>query len=479
MNDVKIYDFVREFRKSLLFGFALVAMVMMLHYVSAGASYAQTRASHFKLANGLEVVVIPDRRAPVVTHMVWYRAGRADEPQGSSGVAHFLEHLMFKGTEKIGPSDFSKIIARHGGQDNAFTTQDATAYFQRVAKDRLAIVMELEADRMANLRIDEKIFENERKVVLEERRSRVDNEPSGILQEQMHAALYLAHPYGVPIIGWEHEIRTLSPDDAMAFYKRFYAPNNAVLVISGDVTPEEVLKLAENTYGKLTPMAGLGPRKRVEEPEPKAARRVVLKDARAGKATIQRMYLVPNRTSAAPREAEALELLAHITGSSATGRLYNKLVVEQKIAASAGGWYGGTALDSGRLGFYAIAARDNSLDQIEAAIDEALLDIKANGVTAKELERARNTAIADLIYDTDSQSGLARTYGWTLATGGTIEDVEKQAERLAAVTLDDIAAVARKYLDIKRSVTGLLIPLPAPPDAKKPVTPPKPSDVLH
>ena len=208
--------------------------------VAAEGPQASQRVSEFKLKNGLQVLVIPDHRAPVVTQMVWYRVGAADEPPGSSGIAHFLEHLMFKGTDLIPTGQFSKTIAKNGGEDNAFTNHDVTAYFQRVAKDRLPKVMEMEADRMANLRLSEEDVATERKVILEERRSRVDNDPGSILQEQMMAALYSNHPYGTPVIGWEHEIRALDREDALSFYRRFYAPDNAILVIAGDVEPEEV-----------------------------------------------------------------------------------------------------------------------------------------------------------------------------------------------------------------------------------------------
>ncbi len=422
---------------------------------------AQTRAFHGKLENGMEVVVIPDRRAPVVTHMVWYRVGAADEPPGKSGIAHFLEHLMFKGTEKIAPGDFSKIVARMGGQDNAFTSQDVTAYFQRVSKEKLDQVMAMEADRMRNLRLDEKEVLTERKVILEERRSRVDNDPSSILGEQMMAALYLAHPYGIPVIGWEHEIRALSREDAMAFYNRFYAPNNAILVVAGDVEPEAVMDLARKHFAKLAPDPTVGPRKRLQEPDPQAERRVVLKDARAGKATLQRSYITPAYNSAPGREAEALELLAQIVGSSNTSRVYTRLVKEEKKATNASGWYGGLGIDYGRLGFYAISAGDTPLEDVEASLDAVIKEVIEKGVTEEELERAKSAVIADLIYDADSQSNLARTYGWHLATGRTVEDVEKRPDRLAAVTREDIQAVAKKYLDPKRSVTGYLIPIPS------------------
>lgn len=419
-------------------------------------------AFHGKLANGLEVVVVPDRRAPVVTHMVWYKVGAADEPQGKTGIAHFLEHLMFKGTEKVPPGEFSKIVARLGGQDNAFTSQDITAYFQRVAKEKLPQVMEMEADRMSNLRLDEKDVLTERKVILEERRSRVDNDPAALLQEQIMAALYVAHPYHNPVIGWEPEMRKLSRADALAFYKRFYAPNNAILVVTGDVEPDEVMALAKETYGKIpaNPEVG-GPRVRPAEPAPFTERRVIMRDGRAGQATFERYYLTPSATTAAKGEAEALQILARIIGSSSTSRVYNALVRDEKKASSASAFYSGTALDTGRFGFYAIAAGDTKLEDIETSIDRVINEVIRDGVTPEELERAKTGEIANLIYASDSQQSLAHTYGWSLATGRTIEDVESRQERLKAVTREQVQAVAAKYLDRKRSVTGYLIPVPS------------------
>jgi zinc protease len=417
-------------------------------------------AFHGKLDNGLEVVVVPDRRAPVVTHMVWYRVGGADEPQGKSGIAHFLEHLMFKGTEKIPAGEFSKIVARLGGQDNAFTAQDITSYFQRVAKEKLPEVMSMEADRMANLRLEEKEVVTERKVILEERRSRVDNDPGSLLQEQMMAALYVAHPYHTPVIGWEPEIRKLNRVDALAFYKRFYAPNNAILVVTGDVEPGEVMALAKETYGKIpaNPEVG-GPRLRPTEPEPLTERRVVLRDGRVGKATFERYYLTPSSTTAVEGEAEALQILARIIGSSNTSRLYNTLVRDEKKASSTSAWYSGLGLDSGRFGIYAVAAGEEKLEDIEASIDRVIEDLIRDGVKPEELERAKTGEIANLIYASDSQQALAQTYGWSLATGRTVEDVESRQERLKAVTAAQVQAVAAKYLERKRSVTGYLIPV--------------------
>ncbi len=419
-------------------------------------------AFHGKLDNGMEVVVVPDRRAPVVTHMVWYKVGGADEPKGKSGIAHFLEHLMFKGTEKLPAGEFSKIVARLGGQDNAFTSQDVTSYFQRVAKEKLPQVMSMEADRMANLRLDEKQVLTERKVILEERRSRIDNDPAALLQEQMMAALYVAHPYHTPVIGWETEMRQLSRADALAFYKKFYAPNNAILVVTGDVEPEEVMALAKDTYGKIPANPEVGSaRMRAVEPPPLTERRVILRDGRAGKATFERLYLTPSFTTAKDGEAEALQILARIVGTSGTSRVYNALVRDEKKASSASAWYSGLGLDSGRFGFYAIAAGETKLEDIEASMDRVIEDIIQKGVTPEELERAKTGEIANLIYASDSQQALAQTYGWNLATGRTVDDVESRQKRLTAVTREQVQEVASKYLDRKRSVTGYLIPIPS------------------
>jgi len=438
---------------------AFVSLFMSVAAVAAEKAPSE-RVSEFTLANGLHVVVVPDHRAPVATQMVWYRAGAADEPPGSSGIAHFLEHLMFKGTDKIPTGQFSKIIARNGGEDNAFTNHDVTAYFQRVAKDRLATVMEMEADRMANLRLTEEDVATERNVILEERRSRVDNDPGSILQEQMMAALYRNHPYGIPIIGWEHEIKSLNREDAFAFYRRFYAPENAILLVAGDVEPDEVRALAENTFGKIPANGAPRVRVRPQEPEHDAPVKVTLEDPRAGRITVQRYYIAPSYASAEPGEAEALDLLMRIAAHGSVGRIYKRLVVEQKAAASAGGWYTDTGLDSGRLGFYAIAGAADAAEDIEKAMDGVIAELRETGVTQAELDRARASQIAEFVYNSDSISRMARQYGWRLASGMSVEDVEEWPERLKRVTVDDIRAVARKYLVENNGVTGILTPSP-------------------
>jgi zinc protease len=429
----------------------------------SGPAAASPRASEFKLANGLTLVVVPDNRAPVVTHMVYIRAGAADEPPGVSGIAHFLEHLMFKSTDKLANGEFSAIVTRLGGQQNAFTTSDYTAYYQRVAKDRLMTMMEMEADRMMNLRLDLKEVDTERQVIIEERRLRVENVPSSILGEQMSAALYQNHPYRIPIIGWMHEMAKLSHEDALAFYKRFYAPNNAIVVVTGDVDPDAVRALAEATYGRLAANPQVAKRVRPQEPEQRAPRRVELKDPRAGNASVRRYYLAPTLLKSEAREAEALYLLMKVAAGGGTSRLYQALVTQEKVASSTGGWYSGLYLDSGSIGVYAVAAEDVGLDKVERAIDRVLNDLRENGVTQAELDRAKRQFLAEFVYESDSQVSLARRYGSGLALGLTVEEIDRWPETIAKVTLDDVRRAAAKHLDMRHSVTGTLVPVSAEP----------------
>jgi zinc protease len=413
--------------------------------------------TYFKLDNGLEIVVIPDRRTPVITHMVWYKVGAADEPPGKSGIAHFLEHLMFKGTEKFPSGRFSGMVAGIGGQENAFTANDYTGYFQRVSKDHLPKLMALEADRMTGLILSDDVVRPELQVVLEEQNQRVANDPAAQLGEQVAAALYLNHPYGKPVIGWRPEIEKLNREDALAFYRRWYTPNNAVLVVAGDVTPEEVKKLADDTYGRVEPRSEIGPRMRPQEPEPIAVRQVTFADRRVAQPSLQRSYLVPSDTTAKPGEAEAIDVLSHILSNGSVSRLYRKLVVEKSVAASVGGWYQSSALDPTRLAIYVTPRAGVELPVAEAALDDALTEIIEKGVTAEEISRAKERMIADMIYAQDSQSSLARIYGVALTTGSTVERVRDWPDRIRAVTADAIQAAAHRYLDKRRSVTGYLI----------------------
>jgi zinc protease len=447
----------RVFIGSMLAGLAAAGLTAAALLASPVAAAPKPEIGHFTLGNGLEVVVVPDRRAPVVTHMVWYKVGAADETPGKSGLAHFLEHLMFKGTAKNPIGKFSQTVAFVGGQENAFTTQDYTGYFQRVSRENLKMLMEFESDRMTGLVLTDAAVAPELKVVLEEQNQRVANNPRARLSEQIDAALYLNHPYGKPVIGWRQEIEKLNRDEALAFYRRFYTPNNAVLVVAGDVTTDEIRTLAEATYGKVAKVAEIGPRHRPQEPTQVAARHVTLADAQVQQPSLHRAYLVPSSTTAKPGESEALEVLSFILGHGTTSRLYRTLVVDRELAVGAGGWYTGTALDATQFGVYGSPKPGVSLPKLEDAVDAVIDDVLAKGVTPEEVERAKNRLIADAIYAQDSQATMARWYGAALTTGSTVESVQSWPDRMRAVTADAVNAAAKAWLDKRRSVTGYLV----------------------
>ncbi|WP_373504337.1 M16 family metallopeptidase [Aestuariivirga sp.] len=433
-------------------------VLLLLAAVASPARALDIDVSSFTLDNGMQVVVIPDRRAPVVTHMVWYKVGAADEPKGKAGIAHFLEHLMFKGTPKYPEGEFSRIVRANGGQENAFTSQDYTAYFQRVMKDRLPLVMELEADRMQNLVLTDENVLPERLVVQEERRQRTDNDPGSLLSEQVDASLYTAHPYGKPVIGWMQEVAELTRQDALDFYAAHYEPGNAILIVAGDVTADEVKLKAERHYGPLKNKRPLAERRRTAEPEPMAERRVTMRDPRASSPTWQRKYIAPAARNLNQRDELALSLLSDILGGGSQSRIYQKLTVEKKLTAYAGVWFSGDALDYGTLVIYAAPNTGVAIADIETAVDEELQDVIAKGVTQDELDRARNRVIASATYLLDSQEALARLFGTTLTTGQSIDDIMTWERDLATVTVDDVSRVAKDTLRAKASVTGVLLP---------------------
>lgn len=425
---------------------------------SSVQAIADPKAETFKLANGLQAIVIPDHRVPIVTHMIFYRVGAADAPMGKSGAAHFLEHLMYKSTNKMKTGEFTQIINRFGGRHNALTTQDTTAFFQRIAKDHLQTVMALESDRMVNLQMKQEEVRTERDVVKEERRSSVDAVPVALLNEQMLAILYENHPYGKPVLGWDHEIDGLTLKDEHDFYDCHYGPNNSVLVVAGDVTVDDVRKLAEATYGMNAPNASVRPRSRPSEPEPIAPRWVQLEDARAGTPLMLRYYHVPSyKSSSVPGEAEALVLLARILGGDDTSRLYRALVLQNKIALQAGADYQGNGLDSGRLSIVALAGRDVASERLEATVDEVVSNFLAGDISDDELSRAKLALEVERIFEADNQEALARRYGEAVAVGRAVADVDAIASRIDAVTVADIKRVAGQYLISRRSVTGSLV----------------------
>ena len=444
-----------------------IAVLAALATPLLAAELTGATISDFALANGLELIVIPDHRAPVVTHMIWYKVGAADETAGKSGLAHFLEHLMFKGTAKNPAGSFSQVVATVGGQENAFTSNDYTAFYQRVPSEQLKVVMEFEADRMTGLQLTDQVVLPEREVILEEQNQRIGNNPRARFGEQIDAALYLNHPYGKPVIGWRHEMEQLSRDDAIGFYRRFYAPNDAVVIVAGDVEPETVRKLAEETYGKVARHAGILPRQRPQEPPPVAVRSLTLADPHVEQPIVERAYLVPSFHTAKPGQSEALEVLAHILGSGNNSRLYRTLVVDKRVAVSAGAFYDSLAFDMSKLSVVLAPRQGVSLPQLEADADTVLAEVIGKGVSAEELERAKFSMIADAVYTQDNQISMARWYGTAVMSGATVDDVRRWPDRIRAVTAAQVQDAARLWLDRRRSVTGYLIKDVSPQAEKK------------
>ena len=445
-----------------LLGAALAGLLvfensLMPETAAVAAETGGNKATQFKLKNGLTLVVIPDHRAPVVTHMVWYHVGGTDDPPGLSGEAHLFEHLMFKGTKSVPNGELSKVVARNGGQDNAQTSHDFTVYFQRIAKDRLPIVMGLEADRMVNLDLSEPNVVTERDVVLEERHLRIDSEPQALAQEQMSAALQLTHPYGRPVIGWEQEIRSIGRAQAIDFYQHHYAPNNAIVMVTGDVTPNEVLKIAEDKYGAVASRE-LAPR--VDEPAPPRLAETRINFALPGTKLPQllRMYRVPGYVKSPKGTAEAMEVMGAILGNGATSRLYKTLVVDKKLAVEAGASYDGNNRGPGTFYVYAVPRDGVGFDTLETAMDQVIATMMRANPEEGEFARAKTQLIANYTYQHDNQYLLAQDYGTALSIGLTIEDVEDWPNRIRAVQAADVRRVAQTYLKKEESVTGRMSP---------------------
>jgi len=413
----------------------------------------------FTLPNGMQVVVVENHRVPVITHMVWYKCGSADEQPGKSGIAHFLEHLMFKGTPSVPPGEFSKIVARNGGQDNAFTSYDYTGYFQNVAKDRLELVMKMEADRMANLVLTDAEVDPERKVILEERRQTLDNSPAQRLGEQMRAAQFMNSPYGRSIIGWEHEMRGLTTQDAIDWHKRYYAPNNAILVVGGDITMAELKPLAEKYYGVIPPRA-MPRQARPQEPAQQAARRVTLESPQVRQPSWRRSFLAPSMGRGETQHAYPLQILAEVLGGGATSRLYRALVLNGELAVSASAYYDPAAIDLTTFSVSSSPRIGVDVAKVEAAVEKALAELLEKGVTDDEVATAKRRLQDSAVLARDSFNAGARTLGAALAMGRTIDDVESWPDRIGAVTPAQVLEAARFVFKEHQSVTGILLPKP-------------------
>jgi zinc protease len=437
---------------------AVLLAPAMLPRATSAQTVTPPPPATFALQNGLQVVVIPDHRTPVVTQMIWYKVGSADETSGKSGLAHFLEHLMFKGTARHPVGEFSDTVLKVGGNENAFTSTDYTGYYQRVPREQLATMMEFEADRMTGLVLKDENVLPERDVVLEEYNMRVANNPDARLAEQIMAALYLNHPYGRPVIGWRREIEQLSREDALAFYRRFYAPNNATLVIAGDVEADDVHAMAERTFGAVPPQPAIpAKRLRPQEPPPAGPRTVTLADPRVEQPSVRRYYLVPSAVTAAAGESPALEVLAQLMGGGNNSYVYRALVVDRPLAVSAGASYQSTAVDDTQFAIAASPKPGVDFADVEKVIDRVIGEVAQNLPPAADLERVKTQLVAEAIYAQDSQAALARWYGAALTVGLSVDDIRSWPDRIRAVTAEQVRDAARKWLDKKRSVTGYLI----------------------
>ncbi|MER8769053.1 insulinase family protein [Mesorhizobium sp. M0092] len=446
--------FQAEWLRGTLLGLALV----MAEPALADNNPDDGAVTDFLLDNGMEVVVIPDHRAPIVTHMVWYKIGSADEPPGKSGIAHFFEHLMFKATSNHAAGELDRAVAAIGGSDNAFTSYDYTAFHETVVPQALGEMMGFEADRMRNLILNDDVIKTERDVILEERRSRIDSNPQAVLDEEIDATLWQNQPYRIPVIGWMQEMEKLNRTDAMAFYNKYYTPNNAVLVVAGDVEPETVKALAEKTYGKIARGPDLPPRIRPIEPEQNTRRTVTLTDGRVSVPSFTTQWVVPSYHTAKPGEAEALDVLSEILGGGNRSRLYQELVVRQGIAAAAGAFFQGTMLDDSNFTVYGAPRGDAKLADVEAAVDAEIARIAKDGVTSDELEKSKDRFVRSMIFARDKQEDMANIYGSTLATGGNVQDVQQWPDRIRKVTADQVKAVAARYLNLDHATTGYLLP---------------------
>ncbi|MER8967411.1 insulinase family protein [Mesorhizobium sp. M0808] len=446
--------FQAEWLRGTLLGLALVMAAPAL----ADNNPDDGVVTDFLLDNGMEVVVIPDHRAPIVTHMVWYKIGSADEPPGKSGIAHFFEHLMFKATSNHAAGELDRAVAAIGGSDNAFTSYDYTAFHETVVPQALGEMMGFEADRMRNLILNDDVIKTERDVILEERRSRIDSNPQAVLDEEIDATLWQNQPYRIPVIGWMQEMEKLNRTDAMAFYNKYYTPNNAVLVVAGDVEPETVKALAEKTYSKVARGPDLPPRIRPVEPEQNTRRTVTLTDGRVSVPSFTTQWVVPSYHTAKPGEAEALDVLSEILGGGNRSRLYQELVVRQGIAAEAGAFFQGTMLDDTNFTVYGAPRGDAKLADIEAAVDAEIARIAKDGVTSDELEKSKDRFVRSMIFARDKQEDMANIYGSTLATGGNVQNVQQWPDRIRKVTADQVKEVAARYLNLDHATTGYLLP---------------------
>lgn len=424
---------------------------------ACGADAAVFYPTSFTLANGLQVIVVPNHIAPAVTQMVWYKVGSSDETPGKTGLAHYLEHLMFRGTDNVGPGDFSKMIAEQGGNDNAFTSYDYTAFFETVAADRLPMIMSLEADRMQHLRITAETATPELSVVLDERQERTDNNPHGRFSEKTRHLLMPHHPYGTPVIGWKSEIEKLTVSDARQFYEHHYAPNNAVVVVSGDVTPEEVMRLAASIYGSV-PKRDVVPRRALHSSPVPEKHDFTMVDLGVEQPQIQSEIVVPSRITQKGKESYALEVLGEALESGEVGILYRRLVMDQNLASGLAANYDSAARGDAIFTLEAVPRPGVSAKKLETALTDELTKLASSGLEAKDVADAKERLKRSAIFARDSLMMPGYAFGMTLATGGNVADVEEWPTRLDSVTVDDVNAALRDLVANPKRLMAALLP---------------------
>lgn len=425
--------------------------------LAGSASASEPAIETFTLKNGLEVIVIPNHRVPAVSHTLWYKVGAADDPSGKSGLAHYHEHVMFLGTKKYKSGEYSNIIARYGGQNNAFTGHDATAYYINIAKENLPLAMEMEADRMGELTASNEAVEKEKQVIIEERRMRIDNNPNALLSEQMDAALFRNHPYHTPKIGWQHEMYGLTKQDIIDFHKKYYHPNNAILIISGDVTAREVRPLAEKYYGGLK-SASIPKRIWNEEPPQRCARRIIMHHEQVSQPEVSRVYATSSLNYGKKEQGLPLLVLSQVLGGGKTSRLYKSLVTEQKLASAIDVGINSFTIGPAEFGIEVIPEQGVEPEKLEAAMDKELAKFLAEGITDEELARAKTLLKAETIFARDGLSGVEQIMGWLRMIGKDSNYFSNIPKLVDEITKDAVLEAARDTLKLEQSVTALLLP---------------------
>jgi zinc protease len=432
----------------------IVLLLFVLALVAPGPAVAQSTRTVVAttLDNGLRVLLLEDHRSPIVSFQMWYRVGSRNEQRGHTGIAHFLEHLMFKGTPRVGPKEFARLVEQNGGQNNAFTTQDVTSYYENIAADRINLVIDLEADRMQNLLLDPREIDSERQVVIEERRTRTEDDPGGFLGEEVGSLAFKAHPYGQPIIGWMEDIRRLTAEEIRAFYRTYYVPNNALLVAVGDFDAPAVLEQIRAKFGPI-PRGAAPPPMAAVEPAQNGERRVVVKKD-AELPIVYLGYHVPNQQSP---DAPALEVLSTILSGGRASRLYRDLVYQRQLALEAGGDFSYFTLDPSLFWFWATPMPGQTPETMEKELLGHMERLAREPVTEEELTRARNQTEAGFVFQEDSVHRRAALLARFELIGGYAL-MDRFLDTIRAVTAADVMRVAGKYFSDDRKNIGVLLP---------------------